>query len=51
VRAEIAAWEGKRNAERRTITWTFTTTAARTKLDHLYPLVPDDAHDTLEQAA
>ncbi len=37
VRAEIAAWEAERNAEKRTICWSFTTTDARTKLDRLYP--------------
>jgi len=37
VCSEIAAWEAERNAEKRTIRWSFTTTDARTKLDRLYP--------------
>jgi len=37
VAEEIGAWEAERNAEKRTITWTFTTPTARTKLDRLYP--------------
>jgi DDE superfamily endonuclease len=37
VAAEIAAWAAVRNAERRMITWTFTTPKARTKLARLYP--------------
>ncbi len=36
VRAEIAAWEAERNAEKRTICWSFTTPDARSKLDRLY---------------
>jgi len=34
---EIAAYEGARNATHATITWRFTTTAAREKLHRLYP--------------
>jgi hypothetical protein len=52
VRTEIAAWEDERNAQKRPLTWTFTTATARIKLDHLYPTLPaPDAHGTLEQAA
>lgn len=38
VAAEAAAWEAARNAHRATITWTFTTHDARTKLARLYEL-------------
>ena len=53
VRAQIGAWEGERNAQRRPITWTFTTAAARSKLNRLYPALPtpDDVHSMVEQAA
>ena len=34
---EITAYEDARNAAHATITWRFTTTAARKKLHHLYP--------------
>lgn len=34
---EAAAWVAARNAERRTITWTFTVEDARTRLHRLYP--------------
>jgi hypothetical protein len=37
LRREIAAWEGRRNTERATIDWRFTTTDARIKLHRLYP--------------
>ncbi len=37
VRAEVAAWEAGRNAAAATVTWQFTTAAARTKLHRLYP--------------
>jgi hypothetical protein len=37
VREEVAAWEKQRNARNATITWRFTTTNARTKLNRLYP--------------
>jgi hypothetical protein len=33
-----AAYADRRNAERATIHWRFTTAAVRTKLDHLYPI-------------
>lgn len=52
VRAQIAAWEGERNAQQKPSTWTFTTTSARIKLDHLHPTVPvPDVHGPREQAA
>ena len=34
---EIAAWEARRNRDRTTITWRFTTADARIKLHRLYP--------------
>jgi len=37
LKSEIAAWETERNAERGTVDWRFTNTAARTKLHRLYP--------------
>jgi hypothetical protein len=37
VRREAAAWETRRNAERPTVKWHFTTAQARRKLKHLYP--------------
>jgi hypothetical protein len=37
VRREVAAWETRRNAERPTVKWHFTTAQARRKLKHLYP--------------
>jgi hypothetical protein len=41
--AEVAAWVAERNANGVRIHWTFTTTDARTKLAHLYPVPqPDD---------
>ena len=38
LRGEIAAWEQARNAQKATVQWRFTPSAARTKLKHLYPL-------------
>jgi hypothetical protein len=38
---EVAAWEQRRNADRRTIDWRFTTADARIKLKHLYPSIKD----------
>ena len=35
---EVAAWELTRNASRHTVTWRFTTTDARIRLKHLYPI-------------
>jgi hypothetical protein len=37
VRCEVAAWEARRNQERPTVKWHFTTTQARRKLKHLSP--------------
>jgi hypothetical protein len=37
VAREVAAWEARRNQERPTIKWHFTTAQARRKLKHLYP--------------
>ena len=37
VAREVAAWETRRNRERPTIRWHFTTAQARRKLKHLYP--------------
>ena len=37
MRQEIAAWEEARNAKRAKIHWTFTISAARVKLEKLYP--------------
>ena len=36
---EIVAWETRRNAERATINWQFTTLDARNKLKRLYPII------------
>ena len=38
VRREIAPWEARRNAAKATVDWRFTTTKARRKLKHSYPL-------------
>ncbi len=37
VAQEVAAWEAVRNAAQATVTWRFTTPAARTRLARLYP--------------
>ena len=37
LKAEIAAWETRRNETANTINWQFTTQDARIKLKHLYP--------------
>jgi hypothetical protein len=37
LEAEVAAWVQRRNAAGATVTWQFTTTDARIKLQHLYP--------------
>jgi hypothetical protein len=37
IAAEVAAWEGKRNAQEARIHWTFTLAVARQKLRKLYP--------------
>jgi hypothetical protein len=36
---EVAAWQAERNDARATVTWRFTTAAARTKLQRVYPPV------------
>jgi DDE superfamily endonuclease len=38
VRRLIAAWQTRRNAVKATVDWRFTTTKARRKLKHIYPL-------------
>jgi DDE superfamily endonuclease len=38
VRREIAAWEARRNAQKATADWRFTTATARRTLKRLYPL-------------
>jgi len=38
VRRAITAWETQRNAAKATVDWRFTTTKARRKLKHIYPL-------------
>jgi hypothetical protein len=40
VRRKAAAWEARRNAAKRTVRWSFTTTTAREKLQRLYPSQP-----------
>jgi hypothetical protein len=37
VQRQTAAWEKRRNADKATVNWRFTTTQARTKLKRLYP--------------
>jgi hypothetical protein len=39
VRQRVAAWQARRNDERATITWRFTTSDARIKLAYLYPSI------------
>jgi hypothetical protein len=39
LRDEIAAWEMKRNEQRATVNWQFTTLDARNKLKRLYPVI------------
>jgi hypothetical protein len=39
--AEVANWEGERNASQARIHWTFTLAAARRKLSKLYPSIED----------
>lgn len=38
VRRAVAAWETQRNAAKATVDWRFTTSKARRKLRHIYPL-------------
>jgi transposase len=40
LRLETDAWQTRRNQERVTIRWRFTTRDARTRLHHLYPELP-----------
>jgi DDE superfamily endonuclease len=42
LEAEIKAWVAERNAAAVTLDWRFTTTEARTKLHHLYPVPQPD---------
>ena len=42
--AEVRAWAAHRNAAQIGVTWHFTTTDARTKLAHLYPVIELDDH-------
>ena len=37
VQLEVDAWAARRNRERATVDWRFTTTTAREVLNHLYP--------------
>ena len=37
LRAEVTAWQERRNAAATTVDWRFTTADARIKLTHLYP--------------
>lgn len=39
LRAEVAAWEQRRDTQAGTVNWRFTTADARIKLKHLYPSV------------
>lgn len=39
IKDEIAAWEKVRNQEKATISWQFTTSNARVKLNKLYPKI------------
>ena len=39
LRAEVAAWEGARNAAKCRVDWQFTTANARVKLKRLYPSI------------
>jgi DDE superfamily endonuclease len=41
IAAEVAAWEGKRNAQKARLHWTFTLAVARQKLRKLYPSIED----------
>ena len=41
IASEVAAWEGKRNAQEARIHWTFTLAVARQKLRKLYPSIED----------
>lgn len=39
VAYEVAAWEWDRNERASTVDWRFTTSDARIKLKHLYPVI------------
>jgi len=39
LRREVAAWEARRNGGQATMEWRFTTSDARIKLKHLYPVI------------
>lgn len=39
--AEVAAWANRRNAQKHTVNWRFTTKDARIKLKRLYPSVQE----------
>lgn len=41
LRAEVAAWEERRNATGGTVNWRFTTADARIRLKRLYPLIQE----------
>jgi hypothetical protein len=47
LKAEIAAWQRRRNAEGARINWMFTTDQAREKMGRAYP----DTNQALAQAA
>jgi hypothetical protein len=42
LRAEVAAWQQRRNEANRAIDWQFTTDDARIKLRQLYPVELED---------
>ncbi|NEO82614.1 MAG: IS630 family transposase [Moorea sp. SIO4G3] len=42
LKRELQAWQTERNERRATVTWRFTTEAARIKLKHLYPVFEED---------
>jgi DDE superfamily endonuclease len=50
LRREVAAWEARRNSAQATMEWRFTTSDARIKLKHLYPVihVQEETHVTPE---
>jgi transposase len=45
VQEKVAAWEAKRNRQRVTIDWRFTTKDARIKLKRLYPEIKETSED------
>ena len=40
-RAEVTAWQDRRNAQAGTVNWRFTTADARIKLKRLYPSIQE----------